>query len=125
MSKNLYIKFNNKAFSSEKKKNQYWQKIIGIILFFIPKANPDYDHLIDDVFEWLIEIDPEDSLPIKEIGIGENGDTLFIMPWLDNYGFWTDNTISADYFKNNFKAIEIDESEFEKRWEDFATKNSA
>ncbi len=92
-------------------------------MFFIPKANPDYDSLIDDVAEWQLEIDPGNNLPTREIGKDMNGEIILIMPWRDNYGYWTDNTITLDYFKEHFMATPIDKADFDYNWDLFAKNN--
>jgi len=46
-----------------------------------------------------------------------------IMPWKDNYGYWTDNNITLDYFKEQFQAVSIDKVEFEKLWDRFMEVN--
>ncbi len=119
-----YIKFNVDPETAEfKKRNRFWPTVIKTILFFIPRANPEYDDLIGDVAEWQLEIDPSDMLPTREIGKGVNGKIILIMPWRDNYGYWTDNNITLDYFKDHFKALNIDKSEFDKNWDIFSKIN--
>lgn len=124
MRENTYIKFADTPSTPEtKKKNNRKAKIFKTILFFIPKANPEYDEIICDVAEWQLEIDPTDNLPTREIGKDINGKIILIMPWRDNYGYWTDNNITIDYFKDHFKATNIDKSEFEMNWDAFAKNN--
>jgi hypothetical protein len=124
VTENIYIKFTDTSATPEAKKKSRWRiKLVTTILFFIPKANPEYEGLIDDVAEWQLEIDPSDNLPIREIGKDLNGNTILIMPWLDNYGYWTDNNITLDYFKDHFKATDLDKAEFKKNWDAYANKN--
>lgn len=78
---------------------------------------------MDEVSEWYLEIDPDDKLPTREIGINKAGGTLFVTPWRDNLGLWTDEEITLDYFKDHFKAVSIDESEFTNRWDIFTENN--
>jgi hypothetical protein len=92
-------------------------KFFKTILFFIPTANPDFDHLISNVNEWQLELDTDDPLPLREIGIDLNGKVIIKMPWRNNYGYWTgDNNVELKQFKENFGAIEISKEEFEKNW---------
>lgn len=95
------------------------------MLFFIPKANPDFENLIDDVSEWQLEIDGETGLPDREIGLDVNGQVILIMPWRENYGFWTDNNITVDYFKEHFKVTEITSEEFENNCRFFETNHNS
>lgn len=119
-----YIKFTDTPSTPDvKKKNNRKAKILKTILFFIPESNPEYDEIICDVAEWQLEIDPTDNLPTREIGKDINGKIILIMPWRDNYGYWTDNNITIDYFKDHFKATNIDKSEFDKNWDAFAKNN--
>lgn len=125
MTENIYIKFKVTPDTLEvKTKNRRWTKIIKTILFFIPKGNSDFDDLIGDVAEWQLEIDPNSKLPSRELGKDINGKIILIMPWLENYGYWTDNEITLDYFKEHFKANSIDKSEFNENWNTFSTSNS-
>lgn len=119
-----YIKFNDTPSTPEaKKKNNRLAKIIKTVLFFIPEGNPGYSEIICDVAEWQLEIDSTDNLPTREIGKDMNGKIILIMPWHDNYGYWTDNDITLDYFKDHFNATNIDKSEFDKNWDAFANNN--
>ena len=97
-----YIKFENKTRSN---------------------ANRDFDKVIDNVAEWVLEINNDDNKPNREIGIDKDGQTILIMPLLGNYGYWTDNDIT-DYFKKYFKAVDIDRNDFETRWNAFIQQNS-
>ncbi|MES2593500.1 MAG: hypothetical protein V4608_16575 [Bacteroidota bacterium] len=124
MTDNIYIKFRDTPSTlEEKKKSLRVSKILYTILFFIPKANPEYKKFLDDVSEWLLEIDPVDNLPIREIAKDTSGKILFIMPWRNDYGYWTDNNIKTDYFMEYFKASIIDKAEFNNNWDEFAKLN--
>lgn len=121
MTETIYIKFAWAPETPEAMKKKKWRfKILSTILFFIPRANPEYEDLLDNVGEWQLEIDPTDNLPIREIGVDMNGKTIFIMPWRNNYGFWTDNNITLEYFKNHFKAERMNKVEFDQNWDNFA-----
>jgi hypothetical protein len=89
-----------------------WQvKLISCILFFIPRANPDYDRKMHLVKEWLIEFEDHDT-PWREIAIGADGTPLFAGPGNGNYGFWLDTNMKYE----NFEGDTIDKSEFERLW---------
>jgi hypothetical protein len=78
-----------------------------------------------DVIELQLEIDPNDPLPIREIGINIKDKIIMIMPWRSNYGYWTgDNNVELNQFKKEFNAIEISKEEFEKNWNLFSKNNS-
>jgi len=124
MSECIYIKFSDTpATPEERKEFRRMSRIMYAIFFFIPKANPEYEHLINDVAEWLLEIDSADNLPIREVAKDSNGKTLFIMPWRRDYGFYTDNTMKLDFFIEHHQAIVIDKTEFDKNWNEFAQLN--
>ncbi len=82
----------------------------------IPLANPDFDSKIYDTNIWLIEFDNE-NIPVREIGINNSNDPIMIMPYKNNYGFWTDNNLKLQDFKNGFEFEKISKSEFEKKWD--------
>jgi hypothetical protein len=59
-----------------------------------------------DVIELQLEIDPNDPLPIREIGINIKDKIIMIMPWRSNYGYWTgDNNVELNQFKKEFNAL--------------------
>lgn len=126
MTDKIYIRFREpgpELTKADKSRNRRRKKIVQTILFFIPNANPDHDSLMDDVEYWLLEIDSNDELPLREIAIDKSGKTLFISPWGRNLGLWTDENITLQYFKDNFNAINIAKNEFEKRWKEVAENN--
>ena len=46
-----------------------------------------------------------------------------IMPWKDNYGYWTDNDFNLQDFENGFNCSEIEKDYFEKEWIEFDQNN--
>ncbi|MEP7317721.1 MAG: hypothetical protein ABI921_03245 [Panacibacter sp.] len=125
----FYIKFNTPTsdhMGTISKATNIFRKLIdSVASTFIPKANPDFDPLIDNVFEWLLEINVDDKKPNREIGIDQQGQTVMIMPWRSNYGYWSDNEITWDYFIEHFKAVDIQKAKFEIRWNDFIEQSVA
>ena len=124
----LYIKFEVPAAVPAKKQPRaegFFQKIIiKILSTFIPVANPDFKEIFDNVAEWLVEINSDNKRPEREIGLDKDGQTILIMPWRANYGFWLDTNITLDHFRVNFKAIDIDKINFETKWNAFIKQNS-
>ena len=88
----------------------------------IPKANPDFENEIDKINTWLIEFDAG-GIPEREIGLDKDGKVVMIMPWKDNYGYWTDNNLNLTDFMNGFTYSEIENEYFEHRWNNFAENN--
>ncbi len=125
---NVYLKFTDPS-SEQKQTNSRIKKALQglftkVLSTVIPKANPDFDGLIENVKEWLLEINVATDTVNREIGISESGQILMIMPMHDNYGYWSDNEIGLDYFKEHFKAIEIERKEFDDKWKDFISQKS-
>jgi hypothetical protein len=85
----------------------------------LPKANPDFDGKIQDVRQWILEVDDEEGTPDREIGLDDNGNVLMIMPWRNNYGFWTDSNVRVDELAKSHKMNFVDRQEFEKLWSEF------
>lgn len=124
MTKYIYIKFADTPSSPKaKSKNRIRSKIFCTIFFFIPKSNPEYGDLIDDVAEWQLEIDLDNNYTHREIGKDVHGKTILIMPWRNEYGFWTDSDMTLDKFIGRFDAIEIEKSEFDNNWNEFVLKH--
>lgn len=116
-----YIKFKTPKNISETKKEgifeKYFFNVISFILnIIIPKANPDYETLIDKVQYWLLECEIESGIPEREIGIDKNENVIVKMPFKDNYGYWTDNNLKFNDFIEKFRAFEIEQSDFETNW---------
>jgi hypothetical protein len=99
--------------------DKFWEFVTNFMRKILPKANPDYDDLIDNVETWLIEFDKESRFPDREIGIDENGNVLMIMPDEKNYGYWTDNNLKLEDFEVNFNTEKIGKEKFDTIWENF------
>jgi hypothetical protein len=93
--------------------------LVGILTKIIPKANPDFDDKIDEVQFWLVECDNETGIPKRELGLDIEGRVILKMPFKDNYGYWTDNNLLLNDFKEHFKTFEVSKEIFEWKWEMF------
>ena len=96
--------------------------VIRVISVFFPKANPDYDNLIENVEYWKIEYDKSKNWTCREIGYDKNGVSIVAMPLKDNYGFWGDSNLTLkDYeeFGPNKSTFE----EFNDDWILFENRN--
>jgi hypothetical protein len=87
-----------------------------ILTKVFPVANPDFENKIDDVEYWLVECDKVSGIPQREIGLDQQGQVIMKMPLNDNYGYWTDNNLLLDDFKEHFKTSEITKESFEQQW---------
>lgn len=110
----IYIKIQTKVNSAKKKK----PFLIKILSIFIPKANPDYENKIDLVSDWLLEFRSDNSTPNREIGLDNHKKVLVKMPHKENYGYWTDNTMTLNDFKNSFETKKIPQEFFELKWKE-------
>lgn len=81
----------------------------------IPEANPDFDKKIDDVKVWLVECGSE-GIATREVGVDFNDQVIVKMPFNNNYGYWTDNSLTLRDFKERFQAEEITPDFFEQKW---------
>ena len=125
MLKRNYLKINFEQKSNLQKSEtniflKFLEKLTSIV---IPKANPDFDKKISNIETWLIEFD-EEGIPIREIGINNQNEPIMVMPWKNNYGFWTDSKLKYFDFKELFKFQKIDKNEFENNWKSFENNNS-
>lgn len=108
-----------------KNKEQSWlttlleNSVIKVLTTIIPKANPDFDKEIGNVDEWLIEFNKETGVPQREIGIDKDGKTIMIMPFRNNYGYWTDNNLRLAEFNEQFQTTVTTEFEFNTMWDAF------
>jgi hypothetical protein len=93
--------------------------LVNILTTITPKANPDFEDKIDEVQYWLVECDNESGMPEREIGLDKEGRVILKMPFKDNYGYWTDNNLLLNDFKEHFVVSEISKDSFEQSWELF------
>lgn len=117
---NTYIKFSPSGSIVQKVPGNIGKRLAKVVLeSIVPVANPDFDKKIDMVGTWLIEFENDSYYPNREIGLDGDGKTIMIMPWEKNYGYWTDNNLVIENFRNNFKTVNITREEFEKHWNSF------
>jgi hypothetical protein len=83
----------------------------------LPIANPDYEGEIGNVRYWLVECDYVSGIPQREIGLDSKGEAIMKMPYNDNYGYWIDNNLLLDDFKQHFEVSEITREFFEQHWQ--------
>jgi len=119
--KTTYIQFdapkNDSQFAKDGLiKSSLKKAMVGILTKIIPKANPDFDDKIDEVQYWLVECDNETGIPEREIGLDKEGRVILKMPFKDNYGYWTDNNLLLNDFKEHFVVSEISKDSFEQNW---------
>jgi len=87
-------------------------RLLKIIFFFVPRANPDNELLYPQVRSWALEID-EDGWPQREVGLDSTGKPLFRAPDHRNTGFWPD--MAARQFHAD-EVKQISEREFNDLW---------
>lgn len=90
--------------------------VIKVLTKIIPVANPDFEEQIDNAKYWLIECESESGIPQREIGLTAQGVAIMKMPNKENYGYWTDNSLRLDDFKQHFNVSEINKESFELHW---------
>jgi hypothetical protein len=100
-------------------KSSFKKVLVSILTTIIPKANPDFDDKIEDVDKWLVECETETGIPFREIGLDNKGRVLLKMPYKNNYGYWTDNNLLLNDFKEKLHATELDKQFFEWKWDIF------
>lgn len=100
-------------------KSSLKKALINVLTKVIPKANPDFEDRIDDVKYWLVEVDNDTGIPQREIGFDEKDEVIMIMPYKDNYGFWTDSNVLLTDNTEHFSTSEIGKENFERYWETF------
>ena len=111
-----YIKI--KISSQEWKISKFQSIFLKILYIVFPVANPDFEKVIDQVREWYIEFDEDEPIPIREIGVDENSKVIAKMPYKNNYGYWTDNSLTYDDFLERFDTTEISQADFEDKWKE-------
>ena len=89
---------------------------INLLGLVIPKANPDFENKISSVNYWLLEFPDKASVPDREVGLDKDGNVIMATPDARNFGFWTDNDLTFEDFKDSFETEEILKEYFEEKW---------
>ena len=118
MNRFKYIKFKDSKSESVAESSRFENAVVKILSTILPKANPDFDKLIDQVDYWLIEYNRTENKPWREIGFDKNDHSIVAMPFGKNYGYLTDNQLTLDDFEV-FGVTEIAKEEFENEWIEF------
>lgn len=126
MTDKIYIKFESPILNDSQTKDNAILKIlknaiIKVISLIIPKANPDFEELLDSVKYWKVEYDIKEDATWREIGFDINGTPIVAMPLGNNYGYWIDNNLKLDDYMK-MKSTEIEKSQFEHDWNTFEEK---
>lgn len=119
--KTVYIQFEAPKVIIGKEKQGFSNRlfsnlITNILTKVIPKANPDFEDKIDAVKHWFVECESETGIPQREIGFDEQGRSIVKMPFRKNYGYWTDNNLQLEEFREDFEVSEIPKEVFEQQW---------
>ncbi|MCB1025177.1 MAG: hypothetical protein KDB79_12345, partial [Acidobacteria bacterium] len=82
--KTSYIQFDSPKSATQDSKDRESsgavnKALVRILASFIPKANPDFDDQIENVRNWLVECETETGIPIREIGLDNEGRVLLKM----------------------------------------------
>jgi hypothetical protein len=127
MNDNVYIRFDDPK--PEKPlpldgpvKKAVKNAIIKMLTTIIPKANPGFEDLLDNVEYWKIEFNKEENWTWREIGFDKNGNSIVAMPLGNNYGYWSDSHLTLDDYEH-FNPTTITADEFENDWTEFEKKN--
>ena len=83
----------------------------------IPRANPDFDEIYNQVNTWCIEYDEKNDYTNREVGLDKNGGVIVKAPYKINLGFWVDNDLTLKDYADRFHVRYIDNETFEKLWE--------
>ena len=85
----------------------------------IPLANPDFESSYERVRRWWVEVD-ERGTPQRELGFDRDGTVALAGPLGDNFGSWTDSTMTFNPAEHNVVPEEVFESarsQFAGKWE--------
>ena len=126
MTDKIYIKFESPISNDSKPKDNAIIKTLKIVIIkflylILPKANPEFEDLLDSVKYWKVEYDIKEEATWREIGFDINGNSIVAMPLGNNHGYWVDNYFKIEDYRN-LNSIDIEKSEFEKDWVTFEKK---
>jgi hypothetical protein len=87
------------------------ERLVRMVLWFIPRANPDFEPLFPKVRKWLVGID-ESGRAQREVAVDSNDEPLFAAPDQRNHGFWTDS--DKNFLSSELQPLSA--AEFEQLW---------
>ena len=107
------MKYVKTTLATEPRKESKWleKTIIKFLYLILPRANPDFDNLYDNVRLWWLELD-ENNIPQREIGFDIKNTAIVLGPIGNNYGFFTDSGEKID--ENDYE--KIDSNQFISTW---------
>jgi hypothetical protein len=128
MNNKLYFKIDSPQ-GSDKSESGIIQRtlenaVVKVLSTFVPKGNPDFNHLIELIKTWAVEFDVEEGLVWREIGYDKNGNAIAAMSDDKNYGFWPDTQLTLDDYEG-FNPIPMAFEKFESEWTKFERKKLA
>ena len=65
--------------------------LFKVLFFWVPKASPDYEVVVNNVRHWHIEIDNDTGRAEREIGFDDCDKPIVFAPTNRNLGLWTDS----------------------------------
>jgi hypothetical protein len=123
--KQTYISIIEENESRPKDSNQYnglsqtlKRLVVNVLSKVLPVGNPDFGDRVERVKEWLIEIDKESGVALREIGLDETGEVILKSPWGRNYGVWTDSPVTLLDFIDTDDEVKIQKARFDSLWND-------
>jgi hypothetical protein len=94
-------------------------RLLRVLLWFVPHANPDNEPLYPLVRRWALEID-ETGKPVREVGLGADSIVLFRAPDRRNRGMWTDSPVTI-----SLHGLEpMEQHAFEDLWQKASKSNT-
>ena len=111
----IFIKIKDLPYTKPKRS---WGRSILLFLasLVVSRTNPDYDNGINVISCWLLEFENEKEPPTREIGLDANDVVKMKMPYKNNSGYWTDNSLKRDDFNTGFAVEDISAQYFESKW---------
>lgn len=108
-----YIEIEMNEIEPNPKKKSFLVKLLSL---FISEANPDFDRYVNVVNYWQLEFENEKSIPSREVGLNNKREVIMKMPYKNNYGYWIDNNLTYEDFKEIFKYKILDKEIFQENW---------
>lgn len=114
----MYIKFKvqEKETDSSSEDSLQMRVISKILDWVVPRANPTLEGNIDKVSVWYVEYDTSEDYTNREIGLDVDGNVIFKAPYEDNLGYWVDNDLTFEDYKE-FNPQSVSAEEFGTLWE--------
>ncbi len=96
------------------------QVLRSVLEAVMPLRNPDFEARYDDVCTWLLELENETGVVLREVGLDAQSQPIVVAPFGRNEGYWTNSTEPLAWHA----MVRVDRTVFEAAWQRFQSSSA-